>query len=74
MTNSYTAKFGVAGNSKRFYDEGCKSTFQAPPWLEKNGLDAYEYQAGNGIFGSDETFSALTKLFRKSETRRKNTG
>lgn len=43
------AKFGPAGNSQAFYDEGMKHTSQAPEWLERIGLDAYEYQCGNGI-------------------------
>lgn len=54
-----TAKFGSAGNPKRFYDEGNKSTLQAPAWIAKNGLDAYEYQGGNGIFGNDSTFAKI---------------
>ncbi len=51
--------FGPAGNSLSFYAAGMKSTLQAPGWLKELGLGAYEYQAGKGIFGSDDTFSGL---------------
>ena len=47
--------FGTAGNSDRFYDEGYKSTLQAPAWLEKLGLTAYEYSFGRGVMLSRET-------------------
>lgn len=47
-------KFGPAGNSDRFYDEGYKSTLQAPGWLQKMGLTAYEYSFGRGVALSDE--------------------
>ncbi len=50
------ATFGPAGNSESFYEAGNKSTFQAPEWLRNIGLDAYEYQCGQGVRGSDETF------------------
>ncbi len=50
------AKFGPAGNSESFYDAGYKSSSQAPAWVKSLGLDAYEYQCGNGVSGSDEAF------------------
>ena len=56
-----TAKFGPGGNSESFYAEGYKSTLQAPPWIKSRGLDAYEYQAGNGLSGSDATLAAIGK-------------
>ncbi|MBQ9692731.1 MAG: TIM barrel protein [Clostridia bacterium] len=54
-----SALFGPAGNSESFYAEGYKSTFQAPEWLSKMGLDAYEYQCGQGVRGSDEAFQKV---------------
>ena len=39
--------FGPGGNGGWFYRDGGKSTVQAPAWLEKIGLDAYEYEAGD---------------------------
>lgn len=50
------ALFGPGGNSASFYREGYKSTFQAPEWVKLKGLDAYEYEGGQGIRGSEETF------------------
>lgn len=42
-------KFGAAGNSDSFYAEGFKASEQMPAWLKGRGLDAYEYQCGNGV-------------------------
>ena len=53
------ARFGPGGNSESFYAEGLKSTLQAPTWLVKKGLDAYEYQAGNGLTASDATLKRI---------------
>ena len=53
------ALFGPGGNSESFYAEGLKSTLQAPAWLVKKGLDAYEYQAGNGLTASDATLKRI---------------
>ena len=50
------ALFGPGGNSESFYAAGNKSTKQAPKWLNEIGLDAYEYQCGNGVTGSDANF------------------
>lgn len=53
------ATFGPGGNSESFYAQGMKSTLQAPGWLEKMGLDAYEYQAGNGLRTGEATLRAI---------------
>ena len=53
------ALFGPGGNSEAFYRDGCKSTRQAPSWIKRIGLDAYEFEAGNGISASDETLAAI---------------
>ncbi len=55
------AKFGPAGNSESFYAQGHKATMEAFGWLREMGLDAYEYQAGNGLRTSDATLMALGK-------------
>ena len=54
-------KFGTAGNPEIFYDEGGKSSLEMPSWLEKIGLDAYEYQCGRGVKISDEAARKLAK-------------
>lgn len=46
-------KFGPSGNSLRFYQEGYKSTVDAPLWLANQGLNIYEYSFGRGINISD---------------------
>lgn len=35
-------RFGPAGNSDSFYDQGYKASWQAPGWLRGMGLSAYE--------------------------------
>lgn len=57
MTNHAT--FGPGGNGDWFYSEGKKSTLQSPGWLKEKGLDAFEYEAGNGISGSEATLRAI---------------
>lgn len=42
-------KFGPSGNSDIFYEQGCKSSIEAPKWIKKFGLDAYEYQCSKGV-------------------------
>ena len=54
-----TAKFGPAGNCDSFYASGKKATVEAPAWLKEIGLDAYEFQAGNGLRVSDATLTAI---------------
>lgn len=44
-----TIRFGTAGNAQSFYDAGYKKTIQAPEFIEKVGLNAYEYQCGRGV-------------------------
>lgn len=58
--------FGPGGNSRRFFDEGHKSTAEAADWLSENGLDAYEYQGGNGIHGSREAFMRIGESMRRN--------
>ena len=44
-----SAIFGAAGNGDLFYAQGFKASEQMPKWLKDFGLDAYEYQCGNGV-------------------------
>ncbi len=55
------ALFGPGGNSISFGLEGKKSSVDAPEWVAKRGLDAYEYEAGNGVRGSMQSFAAIGK-------------
>ena len=42
-------RIGPAGNSESFTAMGYKSTPQIPEYLERMGLNAYEYQCGRGV-------------------------
>lgn len=55
------AKFGAAGNSDSFYAEGYKASEQMPKWLMERGLDAYEYQCGNGVRCGELTAKKIAK-------------
>ncbi|MBO5939352.1 MAG: TIM barrel protein [Clostridia bacterium] len=57
--------FGPGGNSESFYDEGFKSTLQAPAWLASKGLDAYEYEAGNGLTAGDASLKKIGEEAKK---------
>lgn len=59
------ATFGPGGNSESFYNEGFKSTLQAPAWLKARGIDAYEYQAGNGLTASIATLKKIGEEAKK---------
>jgi deoxyribonuclease-4 len=42
-------RFGPSGNADAFYEQGHKSTWEAPKWLHEMGLDAFEYSFGHGV-------------------------
>ena len=54
-----SAYFGPGGNSESFYRNGLKSTLDAPSFVKNIGLDAYEYEAGNGIAASPSMLKAI---------------
>ena len=53
------ALFGPAGNCDAFYTAGNKHTVQIFPWLQQQGLTAYEYQCGRGVRLSESTALAM---------------
>ena len=57
------AKFGPAGNSSSFYEQGYTSTIQAAKWCKELGLDLFEYSFGRGINISDKTAKAIGEEF-----------
>ena len=57
--------FGPGGNSESFYNEGFKSTLQSPAWLAQRGLDAYEYEAGNGLTAGDASLKKIGEEAKK---------
>nr|MDD6336385.1 TIM barrel protein [bacterium] len=59
-------RFGPSGNSAIFYEQGHKSTVEAPAWLRGMGLDAYEYSLGRGITVGEETACAIGQAAREA--------
>ena len=53
------ARFGPGGNGEAFRLTGGRSTVEAPRWLKDFGLNAYEYEAGNGLSASAETLRLI---------------
>lgn len=60
------ATFGTGGNSESFYAEGKKHTYEAPAWLAARGLDAYEYQAGNGLTAGEASLRKVGEEAKKN--------
>ena len=61
-----SAILGPAGNCEDFYTAGHKSSLEAPEWVRKNGLGAYEYQCGKGVKISDEAAQTLGENAREN--------
>lgn len=53
------AYFGPGGNSDAFRLAGYKSSLDAPGWVKSIGLDAYEYEAGNGLSASPKILAEI---------------
>ncbi len=58
------ARFGPAGGSEAFAEKH-KSTIDAPEYLNKMGLDHYEYQCGRGVRVSDRIAQAMRAKAKK---------
>ena len=52
-------KFGPAGTCQAFTEAGNKTILQAPGWVARHGLTAYEYQCGRGVRLNPETGARL---------------
>ncbi len=59
------ATFGPGGNGDLFYRDGGKSTVQAPGWVKRFGLDAFEYEAGNGLTAGEASLRAVGEKARE---------
>ena len=57
-----SCKFGPAGNSVSFEKLGYKSSLQVPEYIERMGLDAFEYQCGRGVNIGLEKAAELGRL------------
>lgn len=62
-----TALFGPAGNSESFENMGYKSFSDVPEYIEKMGLDAYEYQCGHGVRISEASAALLGQRAREKK-------
>ena len=60
-----SAKFGPAGNSNSFTQMGYKGSLQVPEYLERMGLDAFEYQCGRGVNIGEDKACELGRLAAK---------
>ncbi len=58
-------KFGASGNSLSFFEQGYKHTEQVPEYLDKFGLDCFEYSFGRGINMSEEKAVSIGAAFAK---------
>ena len=56
-------KFGPSGNCARFYEEGYKSTTDAPEWVRENGLDYFEYSFGRGVIMGESKAEEICRAF-----------
>ncbi len=58
--------FGPGGNGDAFKRAGFSSTVDAPAWVSSIGLNAYEYEAGNGLSASSATLSMIGDEARRA--------
>ena len=64
--NRDRAYFGPGGNSEAFYTAKKKSTIEAPSWCAEIGLDAYEYEAGNGLRSGEAMLAEIGREAKKN--------
>ena len=57
-----SAIFGPAGNSASFSAMGYKHSLQVPEYIEKMGLDCFEYQCGRGVNIGEDKARELGRL------------
>ena len=60
------ALFGPAGNGELFYKSGHKASEEMPEFLKNYGLDAYEYQCGNGVRIGEEAAKRIGEAAKNS--------
>ncbi len=61
--------FGPAGTADSFAAMGYKKTTQMPEYLEKMGLNAFEYQCGRGVRVNPATAASLKRDFAEKNLR-----
>ena len=60
-----SAKFGPAGTAESFKEMGYKSSLQVPEYLNKFGLNWFEYQCGRGVNIGIEKAAELGKIAKE---------
>ena len=63
------AYFGPGGNSDDFHRKGFSSTVFAPAYVSSLGLNAYEYEAGNGLSANSATLLKIGEEARKNSVK-----
>lgn len=58
-------KFGPSGNDELFYEEGYKTSLEAPKWIKEKGLDLYEYSLARGVNIKPETAIKIGEQAKK---------
>ena len=57
--------FGPSGCGEEYYNEGYKGIIDVPEWLNKKGLDAYEYSFGHGYQMTTELAKKAGEKFKE---------
>ena len=60
-------RFGPSGNCALFYDQGYKSSLDAPKWVKNRGLDAYEYSFSRGYNTSEFVAQTLGEKCKEND-------
>ena len=61
--------FGPAGNGELFLKSGFKASEDMPKFLKEYGLDAYEYQCGNGVRIGEDKARLIGERAKENEIR-----
>lgn len=61
--------FGPAGTALSFSEMGYKGSLDIPEYIERMGLDAFEYQCGRGVNIGDEKAAELGRLAAEKNIR-----
>ena len=59
-------KFGVAGNSTSFFNEGYSTTIEAAEWCKNRNIDVFEYSFGRGVTLPDTTAKKIGEAFNNA--------
>lgn len=60
-------RFGPSGNGNLFYDQGFKTSLDAPVWLKNRGLNLYEYSFSRGFTISEFMAKTLGEKCREND-------